>query len=297
MSVAQGGPASTGRVFLGVALLVAVVGALAVARGVAGPDVSGKAIAAALPPAPTAGSCLETRLSDMALASPVDELKPVRCSAPHSAEVFSASTLADGPYPITEAGPQLKGTRDFDHSQRVCHDGARRYLGEFDHTARWRVPPQVYVKVMVPTVAAWNLGQRWFGCQAAATAGDPPTSFSGTLRVASASPRPPDLLGTCGSKVGDDRVPCTAPHRAEKLLAEPAPGRLEQVLNAEVRPVLSCDRNGASVIGAADPTYGGRLALVELVEPQERSCWITTTDGTTLTSSMIGHGERPLATG
>jgi hypothetical protein len=51
------------------------------------------------------------------------------------------------------------------------------------------------------------------------------------------------------------------------------------------------------IIGRPDPTFGGRSVITDHIQPLMRSCWVVTVDGTQLTGSLVGHGDRPLAGG
>jgi hypothetical protein len=79
---------------------------------------------------------------------------------------------------------------------RVCHDLARRFLGEFDEQARWRVPPRQYTKVAVPNRAAWNAGRRWYVCEVIPRSGEYPFLFTGTA---------------AGARSAAARRPCSGP--------------------------------------------------------------------------------------
>ncbi len=296
MSVARRVLPQVARASLGVALLAAVIGALAMAHGVRGWQIPGTGTIVAPADPPTAGLCLGPRDSDHEMADPRIDPDPVSCDQPHSAEVFSVGTIPGQAYPLaaTDSPSQAPALAA---ALRTCHDDARRYLGEFDDAARWRVPPQLYIKVMVPTPLAWSVGQHWFGCQAAATRGPAVISFTGTMRGAFSSAEPPAVLASCGQTVGSGRVPCTSAHRAEELSVTRAPNRLEALTGVGSAPMPPCPQIAARLIGTSDPTFGGRLAVIEHAEPLERSCWISTTDGTTLVGTVIGHGSGPLTPG
>ena len=220
----------------------------------------------------------------------------VPCSEPHSAELISLGSIPGEAYPVTGSRPPSEQPA-LAGAVRTCHDDARRYLGEFDGAARWRVPPQLYIKLMVPTPLAWRFGQHWFGCQAVATRGPEAMSFMGTMKNAYSADKPPALLGTCGTSVGDERVSCTAAHQAEKLSASRAPSWLVALKGSSAESMPPCPEIAASLIRTADPSFGGRLVVSSRTEPLERSCWISTAGGTSLVGSMIGHGDGPLTPG
>ena len=280
---------------MGAALLAGVIGALVIGQGLHGWRMTGTAAPLALPAPPSSGSCLAPRTSDEQLVDPGRQPDVVPCTGPHSAEVFFVGTVPGRAYPLTGVLPPSRQPV-LEAAVRTCHDEARRYLGEFDVAARWRVPPQLYIKVVVPT-PLWRSGQHWFGCQAAATRGPETISFTGTMRGAYSAHAPPALLGTCGASVGDDRVACTAAHQAEELSVAPTPNRLQALKGTDAATMPPCPAIAAALIGTADPTFGGRLTVSDHVAPLERSCWIVTTNGTRLVGSMIGHGDSPLVPG
>ncbi len=172
----------------------------------------------------------------------------------------------------------------------MCHDQARRYVGEFDDAARWRVPSHLFVRVTVPSAAAWNNGQRWFTCQLV-----PPTSqsdlvaFDGTIAGAQSAVRPQAILGSCAEKVDGRAVDCRLPHSAEQLTVSEPPATVQAQRTLSSGPP-ACTALAAAIVGRADPTFGGRIAIINHKEPLQQSCWVVAADG----SRLIGYGDRPL---
>jgi hypothetical protein len=230
------------------------------------------------------------------LVEPVDSVPPASCSGPHSAEIFYQGTMAGDVYPVYPRTLTLTGTAEFNRAQRVCHDQARRYVGEFDDGARWRVPPHLFVRVTVPSAAAWNTGQRWFSCQAVPRSDLDPVAFDGTVAGAQAAVRPPPIMGSCADRLDGQAIDCPLPHSVEQLTVASVPIMMQAQRAVHAAPP-ACTELASTIIGRADPTFGGRISIIDHVEPLQRSCWVVSADGTRLTGSLIGHGERPLGTG
>lgn len=287
---------ATARRLLGVALLAALVAAGSIAHAVGGWLTPGTAVVSAPPAEPVMGSCLGPMANDAQLAAPVDTVTAVPCADPHSSEIFYVGALVGNDYPF-RADRELIGTAEMQRAQRVCHDRARRYLGEFDDTARWRVAPRTYTKVSVPSPAAWNLGQRWFTCQVLPDVHDGPIAFSGTIARAQSAVRPPSILGTCADTVAGIEISCTAPHLAEQLTNVPAPRTFRALKSADGPTRPSCPVLAAAIIGTQDPTFNGRLLITDHVEPLTQSCWVQSAGGLPLVESLIGHGDDPLTHG
>jgi hypothetical protein len=284
---------ATDRRLVGIALMSVVLATLVGVRAVAGWEIPGRPVMAASPPAPESGTCVAPAGMTQ-LVRPVETIAPGACSGPHSAEIIFVGTLTDNDYPVKLEAPSLAGTADFSRAQRVCHDQARRYVGEFDDAARWRVPPRVFVRVTVPSAAAWSTGQRWFTCQLVPQTNLDLVAFDGAIAGAQSAARPPAILGSCAQKVDGPTVDCPLPHGAEQLTVWEPPTRMQAQRTLRSGPP-ACTVLAAAIIGRADPTFGGRIAIVDHIEPLQQSCWVVATDGSRLTGSLIGYGDRPLA--
>jgi hypothetical protein len=284
------------RRLLGVALLAVLVAAGSIAHAVAGWQTPGTAVTAPPPAEPVTGTCLGRMTDDVQLAAPVDMVQAVPCADPHSSEIFFVGSLVGSDYPF-RADRELIGTAEMQRAQRVCHDKARRYLGEFEDNARWRVAPRTYTKVSVPSRAAWGLGQRWFTCQVVPDVHDGPIEFAGTIAGARAAVHPPAILGTCANAVGGAVMTCTAPHLTEQLTDAPAPRTFRVLKSEDVPSRPSCMALAATIIGTSDPTFGGQLLITDHQEVLAQSCWAESANGTPLVESLIGHGAAPLAHG
>jgi hypothetical protein len=280
------------RRLVGIALMSVVLATLMGVRAVAGWEIPGRPMAAPLPPAPQSGTCVAPAGMEQ-LVQPVESVAPGACSRPHSAEIIFLGTLTDDAYPVDLAAPSLDPTPDFSRAQRVCHDQARRYVGEFDDAARWRVPPRVFVRVTVPSVAAWNTGQRWFTCQLVPQTNLDLVAFDGTIAGAQSAARPPAILGSCAEKVDGPAIACPLLHGAEQLTVSEPPTRMQAQRTLRSGPP-ACAVSAAGIIGRADPTFGGRITIIDHTEPLQQSCWVVATDGSRLTGSLVGYGERPL---
>ncbi len=284
---------ATDRRLVGIALMSVVLATLVSIRAVAGWEITGRPVAAPLPPAPQSGTCVAP--AGMAqLVQPVESVALGTCSGPHSAEIIFLGTLAGDAYPVSLDAPSLAGTPEFSRAQRVCHDQARRYIGEFDDAARWRVPPRLFVRVTVPSAAAWNTGQRWFTCQLVPQTNLDLVAFDGTIAGARSAARPPAILGSCAEKVDGPAVDCPLPHGAEQLTVWVPPTRMAAQRTLRSGPP-ACTELAATIVGRADPTFGGRIAIIDHIEPLQQSCWVVAADGSRLTGSLIGNGDRPLA--
>jgi hypothetical protein len=286
---------ATDRRLVGIALLSVILATLMSIRAIAGWEVSGRPGVAPLPAAPQPGTCVGPA-GMTPLVEPVETIAPGSCSGPHSAEIFYLGTMTGGDYPAGPDGSRLVVTPEFTRAQYVCHDQARRYVGEFDESAHWRVPPRLFVRVTVPSAAAWNTGQRWFTCQAVPRTDLDPVAFDGTMAGAQSAAHPPAILGSCAEKVGGHPVDCPLPHNVEQLTLAQIPIMMQAQRTLGSGPP-ACDTLAATIIGRADPTFGGRISIVDHVEPLQRSCWAVAVDGSRLTGSLIGHGEQPLGAG
>jgi hypothetical protein len=271
------------RRFAGGTVMVLILVAILCVPAVVGRSVWGSAAPAVhVDSRPEPGNCLAPLQTPDQLNSVFDVVPPVPCSTPHSAEVLAVGTLDPRTWPNR---PKV-GDAAFTGgalSQR-CDQLAGRFLGWGVKNALPRINVSFFTRLTVPGDVEWKLGQRWYSCELMPGVLDFPISYRGTARNASTG-TPPGAFANCSEGPGELAVSCDRPHHAELLTRS----------YSRVAPTADyCRRLVSSVIGTADPTFGGQLALLARGDSGVSSCWVTTTSSRSLTETLINHGPGPL---
>ena len=260
-------------------LLVAVL----CAPGIAGRTTAGVPHPAVhIPPRPVPGDCIGPLHTPEELNSPVDLVPVVPCSQPHSAEILSVQTLDPQLFP-RRPGPADPVLTQGSLGQQ-CDQLAAAFLGWGTKNSDSRLTVGFFTKVTVPGDVAWSLGHRWATCESLPQALDLPISYQGTARNADHT-TPPAAFAACADEPGELIMSCERPHHAEQL-----------TLSFQTPPLTAteCLPLVGAVIGTADPTFGGALAVLSRVRGGASACWVVTTSSRVLTTTLINHGAGSL---
>ena len=271
------------RRFAGGMMLVLIVVAVLCAPGVLGRSLQGQAAPAVhVDPRPTPGDCIAPLETPEQLNSVFDVVPAVPCTQPHSAEVLSVGTLDASQFhgrPTVSDADFVSGTLS-----QQCDQLAGHFLGWGTRTALPRIPVSFFTRLTVPDDLQWKLGQRWYSCELMPGVLDFPISYNGTAKDASTG-TPPGAFANCSDGPGELAVSCDRPHHAEQLTRS----------FGQTSPTTdNCVQLVGKVIGTADPTFRGQLAVLARSDGNANGCWVTTTSSRSLTATLINHGTGPL---
>ncbi|MGI8418644.1 MAG: septum formation family protein [Nakamurella sp.] len=276
------------RRYYGYALLTAAVLAALCVPSLVGRNTNGAPIAAPPDPPPKVGQCRAPIERPEDLGRLIGA-QLVDCGNPHSAEVVAVGQLdLDASYPLTAAAPSLTDPG------KQCAADALAYIGVVDavpgESSALHVAPQFRTEVTVPIRAQWDAGQHWYSCQILPASEDLPVSYSGMVSGAATGPLPA-AFGRCAQSIDGDPTPCAEPHSAEQIsLSQPKPADNQT-------DILDCRQLAETIIGAADPTFGGALSLTSWNSDGTVACWATSTTSSEMVGTLIGWGDRPLRSG
>ena len=152
-------------------------------------------------------------------------------------------------------------------------------------------------------------GQRWLACIVGpGPAGGSEKAYEGTLRNSVTTGVARDRSGLCnddpGLSDGYSGDACSRPHTTQLLAQAPTPGTATPM----VRLRDSCAAAAAALTGLADPTAGGALTVVVVVDDLSGrttadpvaphgslQCALTSTDPSrTLSGGLMGLGDDPI---
>jgi len=269
------------------ALLAAVIlGLLVGVPAITGHTVAGRAVPAVqLPPRPQPGQCLAPLQTPTQLNTVVDVVPIVPCSAPHSAELLTVRTLDPVDWPKR---PDIMDGRFTNGAlSEACNQLAGQYLGWGTHNPLHRISVSFFTRLTVSSELQWSAGQRWYACELMPGILDFPLSWTGSARNAN-NGTPPGAFATCADGANELRVNCDRPHHAEQLT---------QSFGGKPMDAHDCTVLAGRVIGTADPTFGGQLAVVARPLGGGTACWVTMTSSRALTGTLINHGAAPLHLG
>jgi hypothetical protein len=296
---------NTGRRWWGAAVVVAVLLAALVGRGVAGTPITGSAQRAALPGPPSVGDCLQ--------AAPT--VRGAAFDSPRS-RVFSART---GPCADANFG-EVVSVQDIDsfrgsHTDRsavldpgACQQPAADYLGwaapesepHAAGTVSWQPAVWQDLALLGPDAAEFGAGQRWLSCILLPRL----TPYAGSVRGSRPGPAV-DALGSCrptANETADPSVACGEPHISEVFgIGTVGPAQVPELLQA-------CRQLISSETGLTDPAAAGALSIwVEVGgsgDGPPRSggdagsstgrCTASAAGGRQLNASLLGVGDGPL---
>ena len=267
-------------------LAVVVLGLLLGVPAATGHTVGGQATPAIrLPPRPQAGQCLAPLDTPAQLNTVTDVVPFVACSAPHSAELLTVRTLDPADWPkrpsVTDA------TFTSGELGQACAQLAGQYLGWGSRNAQHRLSVSFFTRLTVSSELEWSVGQHWYACELMPGFLAFPISWVGTARNAN-NATPPSAFAKCADDPGAPQLSCDRPHHAEQLT---------QTFGDAPVTGSDCTAMAARVIGTADPTFGGALAVLARATSGGTECWVTTTDALALTGTLINHGSAPLPLG
>lgn len=283
-----------------------VVGML-IASTVLAPALTGGPQRGPVPTPPPAGSCLSRVGSSYVLAD---------CAAPHGLEVVAAWSAGLG----RPAGKDAYSS---------CAVAAAGYVGDLSQTVPtaaaspgWRPPPLAYAIDLAHGPGIDLIpGYSWQLCLVRPTVSYRPVEpFSGSIRGIDTTSDRPVMLRSCYSQPDSpaSAVPCGRPHLGELLATQNVRVSQETDLAADPGLGAQCRSIAQRRTGAADPTFGGRVAIT-VGATQYGMGWNTTdvtgqtgdggqttyvayhvncalqiTGESRLTASMIGIGTAPL---
>ena len=165
---------------------------------------------------PTAGTCYHVNSAIYADRVVYNLMRPVpNCADEHKAETIYVGQFegedASRPTPPPDGGPAVR------RAYQRCAEAADEFLGGEWHTAR------VWLRVFVPSTAAWQGGARWFRCDLFEVDGGANVveDRTGSMRDGLRGSRP--LAISCANDSGSSPdsvsslhyVPCSEPHTAE----------------------------------------------------------------------------------
>jgi hypothetical protein len=169
-----------------------------------------------VPPPPPAAACY--RLGLAGAARPTNDLRPVPCREPHTAQ-----TIHVGRLDLTVGGRRVAVDSAAAQRQpaRTCPTALERYVGG---TTDVRRRSRFEVVWFTPTLAQADQGARWFRCDAVAVADDDRLlrlPLGQRLRGVLDRPGAPAAYGLCGTARpgtrGFRRVACALPHTWEAV--------------------------------------------------------------------------------
>lgn len=303
-----------GRTYGVIALLAAALVLIVVPHAL-DPGVGGLAGRAPLPAPPPVGTCIDVGSSQQyyygSYPPLFQEFEVVPCSLPHDLEVTRDFTAAQ-----------------VDQQPEIVSDGLECAASLANYAGLPSQPLLDHWFISGFSANSWLIGAP--DSQRAATLGWKACVVQVVDRIGSVQNlwgqrERPAGFGTCW--VNADPVFCNMPHNRETLgsahSAEPNDPSI-QIGDATPLPgpdslVSECDRLAGELLNRADPTYAGRLSVALSYDKSssalwldtdqdgnydpsetvngtliEATCSITTSDGSLLTDSLLGVGDKPL---
>lgn len=271
------------RRHIGIGLCSLVLVGACCLPGLIGRNVAGSASPAVrVDPPLSVGQCLAPLDTPAELNTVVDLVPTVSCDQPHSAEVLSIGSIATRTRPTVADQNFLTGPLS-----QQCDQKAAEFLGWGRKATLPRIQVSFFTRLTVPGALEWQLGQRWYSCQLLPGVLDFPISYRGTALDASFR-TPPGAFGSCSDEPGALPISCDRPHHAEQLT---------RTYGVVATSTAGCEKLVGQVIGTADPTFSGRLAVLARAQGGASECWVTTTSSSRLTATLINHGNASLPLG
>jgi hypothetical protein len=276
------------RRFIGCVLVTIMLVCALTVPGMIGRNVTGDGAPTVHPRAiPKVGQCLAPLDMPDQLNTVFDSVPIVPCSQPHSAEILAVGVLPHKTYPVRPTIADA-GFTSGELSQQ-CDRLAAKFLGWGNKSAPARIQVSFFSRLTVPGDLEWHLGQRWYACEVMPGVLDYPISYSGSARGASFR-TPPGAFANCSDGPGLLAVSCDRPHHAEQLTRT----YHSRNTSSATSTAEECKQLVSRIIGTADPTFGGQLAVLARVEGGANGCWVITTGTRSLTATLINHGSGPL---
>lgn len=269
--------------FAGIVLIALMAIGIIVVPGVLGRAQSGSASPAVHVRAPLrTGQCLAPLDGPTELNTIVDLVPPVPCTRAHSAEVILVGIIDPATFPRRPTVSDAAFTNGLLSQQ--CDLRAAKFLGWGTKNALPRIQVSFYSRLTVPGDLEWSLGQRWYACELMPGVLDYPISYTGSARNASIA-TPPSAFANCSDGPGLMAMSCGQPHHAEQLT---------RTYTSKAGTAGDCTALVGKIIGTADPTFHGQLAVLSRLAGGAAECWITTTSNQALTATLINRGAGPL---
>ncbi len=303
---------------VGVLLLAMVALAALVGPGAVGHELIGSPVAAVIPPPPTVGGCVTAMAPMPQTDQSTDVDSRVQypsavyggCAGPIVGEVMSVDLTPHALDRTTVASYQMAGS--------LCELSEVNYVGSigpFDPATittpgiAWQADVTVQSVAVGPTSLQRAGGQSWTACIGATPDRTP---YRGRISGALAGGVLPPAFATCwksltsatDQQVGEQQVPCSAPHPIEVLA-------LTQITDTTTTPAQvtkSCLGMASRALRTPDPTRGGMLKIAAYpidgssVLPLTAAamfqnylgCIASVTPPNRLNDTLIGIGDRPL---
>lgn len=328
VSELPGGP----RRALGLVALSLAFAILLGAPALLSDGITGHPMAAPLPMPPAVGSCVTLPADPNFSGAGEQGFQVVACDQPHDAEV--SMTWPAGTPPQSQVGgtgqlpgefilpfnaefPVLSdmGSGTVSSPHFVCADWNLSFIGPpapLAGSSWWTVWP-TFASGMITAPAVDRAGVLgWSAC--IVEPATVPTRYAGTIRSAPTMPdqHRPEQYFSCLSRSQYGRTEliyssCAQPHRVEPIALQSG---LEPAAPAD-RALVGCLEVVQRLTGAADPSYGGRLAvkvenvglrtltLEQMTElpagaTAAGACVVELVGSGSLVGSVIGLGDRPL---
>ena len=268
--------------FVGLVLIALMAIAVIAVPGVLGRHLPGAATPAVhVDPPLEVGNCLAPLDSPQQLNTIVDLVPVVACSDAHSAEVIAVGWIDAVDYPVRPTVGDAAFTSG--PLSQQCDQAAGKFLGWGTKNTLPRIQVSFYTRLTIPGDLEWSLGQRWYACELMPGVLDYPITYNGTAQNASFR-TPPSAFANCSDGPDETPISCNEPHHAEQLTSR---------YSKSTSSNGNCTTLAGEIIGTADPTFAGQLAVLARVQGGASQCWVTTTSSRDLTATLINHGSGP----